>query len=108
MVERKDVIIQIEVIYFLDRLIEQLYDFNYFSYKENASIYIYKIYDFFENDIHTFPHKSTPEKLSYLGSNYIFYRSNARTTWYIFFQKIDANYFVTGILNNHCEEAQFI
>ena len=46
MVERKDVIIQLEVIYFLDRLIEQLYQFDYFSYKENAALYIYKIYDF--------------------------------------------------------------
>ena len=108
MVERKDVIIQLEVIYFLDRLIEQLYQFDYFSYKENATYYIFKIYDFIENDIHTFPHKQTPKKLSYLGSNYIFYKSNARTTWYIFFEKFEENCVVTGILNNHCEEAQFL
>lgn len=108
MVERKDVIIQLEVIYFLDRLIELLYQFDYFSYRENATLYTYKIYDFIENDIDTFPHKSTPEKLRHLGSNYIFYKSNARTTWFVFFEKLEENYFITGILNNHCEEAQFI
>jgi hypothetical protein len=62
MVESKDVIIQLEVIYFLDRLIEQLYDFDYFSYRENATLYMYKIYDFIENDIHIFPHKVTSKK----------------------------------------------
>lgn len=62
MVESKDVIIQLEVIYFLDRLIEQLYHFDYFLYRENATLYMYKIYDFIENDIHTFPHKVTPKK----------------------------------------------
>ena len=108
MVDRKGVIIKLEVIYFLDRLIEQLYHFDYFSYKENAAFYIEKIYEFIENDIHTFPHKSTPNPLLYLGSNYIFYKSNARTTWFIFSEHFDEHYFITGILNNHCEEARFI
>lgn len=108
MVERKDVIIQLEVIYFLDRLIEQLYHFDYFSYKENAEFYTEKIYDFIHKDINTFPHKSTPKNLIHLGSHYIFYKSNVRTTWFIFFEKVDENYLITGILNNHCAEAQFI
>jgi hypothetical protein len=43
-----------------------------------------------------------------LGSNYIFYKSNARTTWFVFFEKLEENYFITGILNNHCEEAKFV
>ena len=108
MVERKDVIIQLEVIYFLDRLIEQLYHFDYFSYKENAEFYTEKIYDFIHRDIEAFPHKPTPKSLVHLGSHYIFYKSNARTTWYIFFEESETNFLVTGILNNHCEEAQFI
>lgn len=85
-----------------------LFKENYFSYQSNADFYVDEIFDFIENDIHTFPHKSTPKKLSHLGSNYIFYKSNARTTWFVFFEKFEENYFVTGILNNHCEEAQFI
>lgn len=97
-----------DVLDYFDDLIYNLFKKDYFSYYENGENYLAKLISFVSLNIENFPHKSTPEKLSYLGSNYIFYRSNARTTWYIFFQKIDANYFVTGILNNHCEEAQFI
>ena len=49
-----------------------LFKENYFCYQSNADFYVDEIFDFIENDIHTFPHKSSPEKLSYLGSNYIF------------------------------------
>lgn len=97
-----------DVLDYFDDLIYNLFENDYFSYYENAENYLAKLISFVSLNIEGFPHKSTPKKLSYLGSNYIFYKSNARTTWYIFFQKIDGNYFVTGILNNHCEEAQFI
>lgn len=85
-----------------------LFKEDYFSHQSNANLYVDEIFNFIKNDINTFPHKVTPKKLIHLGSNYIFYHSNARTTWFIFFEKSDKNYFVTGILNNHCEEAQFI
>ena len=57
-----------------------LFKENYFSYQRNADFYVDEIFDFIENDIHTFPHNLTPEKLRHLGSNYIFYKSNTRTT----------------------------
>ena len=81
---------------------------DYFSYQSNALLYIDKIIEYVENSIHTFPHKATPKDLLYLGSSYIFYKSNTRTTWYIFFEKQKSSYIVTGILNNHCSEAQLI
>ena len=108
MVEERSVIFNFEVIYYLDSLIRKLYNDDYFSYIENADLYVEKIYEFTENSIHTFPHKTTPTDLLYLGSNYIFYKSNARTTWYIFFENQNSSYVVTGILNNHCVEAQLI
>lgn len=77
------------------------------SYIENAESYVERIYEFAECSIHTFPHKKSPEKLSHLGKSYIFYKSNPRTTWYLFFELRDANYLITGVLNNHCEEARF-
>jgi hypothetical protein len=61
-----------------------------------------------QNSIHTFPPKKTPKELSHLGFHYIFYPSNARTTWFIFFEQHNSNHLVTGILNNHRSEAQFI
>ncbi|WP_432672841.1 hypothetical protein [Flavobacterium sp. SM2513] len=93
---------------YLDDLVYDLFKQDYFSYYENAENYLTKIVSFVSLNIHTFPHKSTPNPLLYLGSNYIFYKSNARTTWFIFFEHFDEHYFITGILNNHCEEARFI
>lgn len=92
----------------LEALVFILFKEDYFSFINNAIEYVNKIYDFVYNDILTFPHKKTPKQLKHLGSNYIFYKSNSRTTWYIFFEKFNNNYLITGVLNNHCEEAKFI
>jgi hypothetical protein len=85
-----------------------LFKENYFSFQSNADFYVDEVFDFIENNLDTFPHKSTPEMLGHLGSNYIFYKSIVRTTWFVFFEKLEENYFISGILNNHCEEAQFM
>lgn len=95
------VIFKNEVLLYLDELIYLLFEEEYFSYPENALIYVNKIVDFTINEIAAFPHKQTPIKLKNYGSNYIFYKSNPRTTWYIFFEKFQNKILVTGILNNH-------
>lgn len=74
-----------KVIDFLDELLYVLYEKNYFSYKATASEYVLKIYDFIEANITTFPPKKTPEAIKHLGSQYIFYKPNQNTTWFIFF-----------------------
>jgi hypothetical protein len=99
------IIFKYKVLDYLDGLVYMLFKEEYFSYFENAQIYVDKIVDFIISEIITSPHKKTPKKLQYLGSNYVFYKANARTTWYIFFEKQDAVFLITGILNNHCEEA---
>ncbi|PKP18836.1 MAG: hypothetical protein CVU07_01140 [Bacteroidetes bacterium HGW-Bacteroidetes-23] len=95
------VIFKNEVLLYLDELIYQLFEDEYFSYPENAVIYVNKIVDFTINEISTFPHKKTPFKLKNLGSRYIFYKSNSRTTWYLFFENHKNKILITGILNNH-------
>lgn len=92
---------------YLDDLIEILYKKEYFGFIESAEIYVANIYDFIFQNINNFPFKKTPIKLEAFGSNYIFYKSNTRTTWYIFFEKFNDNYLVTHIINNHCEEAKW-
>jgi hypothetical protein len=99
------IIFKYKVLDYLDGLVYALFKEEYFSYSENAQLYVDKIVDFIILEINCFPHKKTPKKLQYLGSNYVFYKANARTTWYIFFEKQDAVFLITGILNNHCEEA---
>ena len=94
------------VIDFLDDLVRVLYKKEYFGFVETAEEYVSKIYDAVLENINLRTYKSTPQKLKYLGSKYIFYKSNNRTTWYVFFEKKNENYLITGIINNHCEEAK--
>ncbi len=82
-----------------------LYKKEYFGFIETAEEYVLKIYGEVSENIQLSSHKKTPKTLQYLGSNYIFYKSNPRTTWYIFFEKRENNFLITGILNNHCKEA---
>lgn len=94
------------VLNYFDDLVYVLFAKDYFSYPENALNYVDKIVEFTMHEIASFPHKTTPIKLKNLGSNYIFYNANSRTTWFIFFERENNNYLITGILNNHCEEVK--
>lgn len=106
MVEKIEVIFIPEVIRYLDDLVLTLYKKEYFGFIESAEDYVSNLYDAVPERIKKSFQKKTPENLRYLGSNYIFYKSNARTTWYVFFEKRDQNYLITGITNNHCAEVQ--
>ena len=92
------------VLEYFDDLVFTLFEEEYFGFSESARNYTDKIVDFVISSILSFPQKKTPKSLQYLGSNYIFYKTNARTTWYIFFEKRNQNYLITGIINNNSEE----
>lgn len=98
---------KLEVENFLNNLIYILYKEDYFNYIENAIEYKDNIIDFIDTNIHSFPHKLTPLPLYYLGSSYIFYKSNSRTTWYIIFEKEEEQYLITNISNNHTDIAMY-
>ena len=93
---------------YLFDLVLVLFNKDYFSYIENAEEYKDKIIDFIEENIASFPSKKTPLELQNIGTNYIFYKSNSRTTWYVFFENKNSNYLITHIINNHCEEAKWL
>ncbi|SHF80693.1 hypothetical protein [Flavobacterium defluvii] len=95
-----------EVIRYLDDLVITLYKEEYFGFIESAEEYVSNIYYAVSERINKFSQKKTPHLMQYLGSNYIFYKSNTRTTWYIFFEKRNQNYLITGILNNYSEEVK--
>ena len=97
-----------QVVNYFDDLILILFHKDYFSYSENAKLYIDKIVAFIYDSVGKFPHKTTPKELKYLGSNYIFYKANSRTVWYVFFENKDKKYLITGILNSHSEEAKYL
>lgn len=100
------VIFEKAVLDYFDDLVYSLFKKEYFGFAESAQNYVDDIVGFIISSISTFPHKKTPKKLQYLGLNYIFYKSNTRTTWYIFFEKREQIYLITGITNNYCEEAK--
>ena len=106
--ERVQIKYDSEVVHFLNQLAFKLFEKDYFSYFDNAVVYKDKIIDFIENNLPHFPSKKTPLKVKYLGQNYIFYTSNQRTTWYVFFEKENNNYLITNIINNHSEEANWL
>lgn len=102
----EEVIFKDELLLYFDELIFTLFVREYFSYEENAKRYVDKIVDFIILEINSLPHKPTPQNLRYLGSYYIFYKANNRTTRHIFFERQHFVIIITGIINNHCEEAK--
>lgn len=98
------IIFENSVLEYFDNLVFALFEDEYFGFPESAQNYIDKIVGFIISNISTFPHKKTPASIQYLGLNYVFYKANARTTWYIFFEKRDQNYLITTIINNNSSE----
>ncbi|AXB56572.1 hypothetical protein [Flavobacterium fluviale] len=106
MVGEIEVIYTSSVIHYLDDLVVTLYKKEYFGFIESAEEYVLHIYDAIPERIKKSSHKKTPKSLQYLGLNYVFYKANSRTTWYIFFEKRNQNYLITGITNNYSAEAK--
>ena len=106
--EKIKIIFTDEASSYLDDLVEILYRKEYFGFIESAEIYVSEIYYFIRDNIKDFPSKESPTELQNLGSNYIFYKSNSRTTWFIFFEQSNSDYLITYIINNHCQEAKWL
>ncbi len=102
------IIYKSDVELYLNDLTFTLFKKDYFSYFENSVIYKDKIIQFIEESIQTFPPKKTPKELKNFSPNYIFYKSNQRTTWFIFFEQLDNNYLITNIINSNSEEVKFL
>lgn len=80
-----------EVENYINDLVYNLFKENYFSYIENAIAYKDQLIDFIDSSISTFPPQKSPEALIHFGSQYIFYKSNQRTTWYVFLRQKTIN-----------------
>jgi hypothetical protein len=103
-----NILYQPEVESYLNELTFILFKEEYFSYLENSILYKDKIIDFIEENIEHFPSRKTPAQLKNYGSKYVFYKSNQRTTWYVFFENKNNNYLITNIINSHCIEAKWL
>ncbi|HEX5154336.1 MAG TPA: hypothetical protein VFW07_22970 [Parafilimonas sp.] len=90
-----------EVAIHFKHLVSILFEKEYFGFVESAEEYVLKIRSFIEENIGIYPAKQTPAKFKLYGENYILYKANKRTTWYIFFSQIEQSFFVKFITNNH-------
>ncbi len=93
---------------YLNNLIDVLFAKEYFGFKENAIKYVLNITTDIEINIHLKKHQTTPLDLIKFGKNYISYKANNKTSWYIFFDKKDNRYLVKYITNNHVAKTQFL
>jgi hypothetical protein len=105
MVEPPEVIFHPAVVEYLNALGKQLFDDGYFGYHENAIQYIQRMVDYISSRIHLHAATPAPEYFEKYGSHlrYITFHSTKRTTWYIFFQRLDNRVLIRYITNNHVE-----
>jgi hypothetical protein len=94
---------------FLDELLIILSERHYFSFWEDASLYVKRIVLYAVQYIGVLQGKNAPFYFNRYGSNlkYITYRANKTTSWYIFYQQQDNIYLIRHITNNHVA-AQYI
>jgi len=62
------VLVSESVVVYMNNLVQELYDAEYFSYKESARDYVNKLYDFIYNDLPHITHYKTPEELKHYGN----------------------------------------
>jgi hypothetical protein len=96
---------------YLDKLVIRLYKgkkVKYFSYKEDAQMYVDKIIDSIINDLPNLSHRFTPPRLKRFGKYYVKLKGKHRTTWYAFFSKNKSRIYVKFATNNHTPQAAFL
>lgn len=88
----------------IEKLVEILFFKKYFGFKTDCQLYADKIYDFIESNISLPISKLSPATFKKFGREYIKYKANTQTTWYIFFDQKEGRYLVNHILNNHSKD----
>ena len=100
--------IQNNVLEYFDDLVYTLFEDEHFGFVENSEDYVNRNVNFILENYKTFPSKQVPTQLQHFGTNYIFYKINKRTTWYVFFETNKDDFIVTYLINNHCKEAKYL
>ena len=88
---------------FLNDLVEILLENEYIGFFEEAQNYVIKILRFINENISTYPAKTTPNNLKEFGEKYLLYKANAHTIWYIFYDQNEHKYLIKFITNNHTD-----
>ncbi len=88
---------------YFDTLIKVLLNENYFSFEEGALAYVADIRSFIEKKIDIAVKRPASNFYKKYDNDlqYITYKRNKQTTWYIFFRQKDNRYLIKLITNNH-------
>ncbi|GHT41858.1 hypothetical protein FACS189437_09280 [Bacteroidia bacterium] len=106
--ERK-IILTEEVELFYAELLIVLFEKGYFSFLDNAKLYVDRLIRYVEQYIGIISGKNAPSFYDHYGTNlkYITYRANKNTWWYIFYQQHDNVFLIRHITNNHVAAQYF-
>ena len=88
----------------LSELVDLLYKFKYFGFRNSAIEYTMKIVDFIDQNIDKPITKNTPKSFQKYGKKYLRYKANNHTFWYIFFDEKDNRLLINHILTNHSKD----
>jgi hypothetical protein len=99
----KIVIVNPNVVDYLDDLAMLLFVENYFRFMESAENYVNEIFDFILTVPSQISYDITNEKSKYYNKNlkYCRYRANKKTTWFIYFERNKNRYYIEHIENSH-------
>ena len=94
---------------FLDGLLKILFENGYFSFPDSAKSYVDRVIDYVEQNIGILPGREAPPYFSRYGRNlnYITYRANKSTVWYVFYQQRVNVFLIRHISNNHVAAQHF-
>lgn len=92
-----------DVEFFLNDLIDILFEKEYLGFPTDAQNYVVKIVEFISQNISTYPSKNTPQYLTQFGEKFMLYKANAQTSWYIFFDQNEHKFLIKFITNNHTD-----
>lgn len=97
------VILDENVVDYLNDLVDILYEEEYFGLKESAYDYAGWIFDNIEQNIASMPYKLAPSHFSKYGKGlfYSVFKKNNNTQWYVFFNLEDDIFYIRYIGNNH-------
>jgi hypothetical protein len=96
-----------EVLRYSERLVQILYDYGYFGFKDSAKKYVKELFDDITDSLPIRLKKPAPKNFEKYGKNmqYASFRTSKQTSWYVFFETYEEHgeviYLIRYISNNH-------
>jgi hypothetical protein len=99
----KEIVFAKDAQIFLVNLLKILVEKGYYSFIDQADLYVFRMILYARKHIGILTEKDAPPYFNRYGSNlkYITYKANKTTSWYLFYQQRDNIFLIRHITNNH-------